>query len=62
MIQMTQRPHSEDCEQLTLADIRPLVEPGAEVLVLADGTELALSWSTVRGCYGGGIDPAVPCC
>lgn len=53
MIAMAKRPRSEDCKHLTLADVRPLVEPGAEVLVLADGTELSLSWGTVRGCFGG---------
>jgi hypothetical protein len=50
---MAQRPRSEDCKRLTLADVRPLVEPGAQVLVLADGTELGLSWGAVRGCFGG---------
>lgn len=53
MIPMAQRPRAEDCQRLTLADVRPLVEPGADVLVLTDGTELSLSWGTVRGCFGG---------
>lgn len=53
MIPMAKRPRSEDCQRLTLAKVRPLVESGAEVLVLADGTELSLSWGTVRGCFGG---------
>jgi hypothetical protein len=53
---MTKRPRSEDCERLTLARVRPLVQPGAEALRLADGTVLALRWGAVRGCYGGDRD------
>jgi hypothetical protein len=29
------------------------VEPGTSALTLADGTELALRWGPVRGCFGG---------
>lgn len=53
MISMAKRPRSEDCQRLQLSQIRPLVEPGTEALALADGTELALRWGPVRGCYGG---------
>jgi hypothetical protein len=57
---MTKRPRSEDCERLTLARVRPLVQPGAEALRLADGTVLALRWGAVRGCYGGDRDGRGP--
>ena len=53
MLLKTKRPRSEDCQRLTLAKVRPLVQPGAEALRLADGTVLALRWGVVRGCYGG---------
>jgi hypothetical protein len=56
MLPMTKRPRSEDCQRLTLARVRPLVQPGAEALTLADGTVLALRWGMVRGCYGGDRD------
>lgn len=47
------RHRAEDCERLALADLRPLVQPGAEALDLPDGTTLALRWGGVRGCFGG---------
>lgn len=53
---MTTRPRSEDCQRLTLAKVRPLVQPGDEALKLADGTVLGLRWGAVRGCYGGDRD------
>lgn len=47
------RPRAETCQRLTLADLRPLVEPGTDRHQLADGTQLALSWAGVHGCWGG---------
>lgn len=47
------RPRAEACDRLALADVRGLVEPGAETAALPDGTALALRWGTGRGCYGG---------
>ena len=47
------RHRAECCERLALADLRPLVQPGAEALDLPDGTTLALRWGGVRGCFGG---------
>jgi hypothetical protein len=46
------RHRSEACDRLALADVRALVEPGAVVAALADGTALALRWGEARGCYG----------
>lgn len=50
---MGRRPRAADCERLTVGDLRPLVEPGADHHRLADGTELALGWRPVQGCFGG---------
>lgn len=47
------RPLAEHCERLSVTDLRPLVEPGAERHTLADGTPLELRWAVVRGCFGG---------
>ena len=47
------RHRAEACDRLALADVRPLVEPGAAAAALPDGTALALRWGTARGCYGG---------
>jgi hypothetical protein len=47
------RPRAEACDRLALADVRGLVEPGAETAALPDGTTLALRWGEARGCYGG---------
>lgn len=47
------RPLAEHCERISVTDLRPLVEPGAERHTLADGTRLQLRWAAVRGCFGG---------
>ena len=47
------RHRAEACDRLALADVRPLVEPGAAAAALPDGTALALRWGAARGCYGG---------
>ena len=47
------RHRAEACDRLALADVRPLVEPGAAAAALPDGTTLALRWGAARGCYGG---------
>ena len=47
------RHRAEACDRLALADVRPLVEPGAAAAALPDGTALDLRWGTARGCYGG---------
>lgn len=48
------RPRAEDCDRLTAAGIRPLLEPGATHYRLADGTVLQLRWKPVRGGFGKG--------
>ena len=50
---------AEACNRLKLADVRALVEPGAVVAALADGTALALRWGECRGCYGGKLGRAL---
>lgn len=47
------RPLAEHCERISVTDLRPLVEPGAERHTLADGTGLVMRWAAVRGCFGG---------
>ena len=46
------RPRAHHCERLTAGELRPLVEVGAELHTLADGTALGLGWRPVRGCFG----------
>lgn len=57
------RPRAEDCERIRTGDLRPLVAAGARSHCLADGTQLALGWVPVRGCWGGngGLALALAC-
>ena len=54
-----QRLRAEDCKRLTLADVKPLVHPGDALAILPDGTPLAIRWSDVKGCFGGGVGQAL---
>ena len=43
------RHRAEACDRLALADVRPLVEPGAAAAALPDGTALALRFRDSSG-------------
>lgn len=47
------RPRIESCQRFTVSDAKSLLEPGIQVLTIADGTRLELRWHSVRGCWGG---------
>lgn len=54
-----QRLRAEECQRLTLADVKPLVRPGAAEAILPDGKPMAIRWSDVKGCFGGGVGRAL---
>lgn len=62
LCQRRRRPRAEDCDRLTAAGLRPLLETDASHYRLADGTTLKLLWVPVRGGFGdGGMALGVAC-